>query len=63
MMSEKITRTRRNTSDTAFESSKSIFLDPKKILYIRTHPEELLVYIVWEYRILNKFINIKEFTT
>ena len=38
-----ITRCRRNMVDSAFESWWSILFDPKKILVIRTHPEELRV--------------------
>ena len=38
-----ITRRRRNMVDSAFESWWSIFSIPKKILVIRTHPEELRV--------------------
>ena len=38
-----ITRRLRNMVDSAFESWWSIFLNPKKILVIRTHPEELHV--------------------
>ena len=37
----KITRCRRNMVDSAFESWCSILSDPKKIFFIRTHPEEL----------------------
>ena len=38
-----ITRCHRNMVDSAFESWRSILSDPKKILVIRTHPEELHV--------------------
>ena len=38
-----ITRCRRNMLDNAFESWWSILSDPKKIFFIRTHPEELRV--------------------
>ena len=40
---KRITRRRRNMVDSAFESWWSIFLNTKKILVIRTHPEELRV--------------------
>jgi len=39
----KISRRRRNMVESAFESWWFIFLRPKKILVIRTHPEELRV--------------------
>ena len=38
-----ITRRRRDMVDSAFESWGSIFLNLKKILIVRTHPEELRV--------------------
>ena len=61
MSSTKITRTRGNAYDKRFGNPKSIFFDSKKILYIRTHPEELLAHIVWKHGILSIFYQYVSF--
>ena len=52
IISKKTIETRRYTSDTAFESWKSILFKSEKILCVRTHPEELLACIRLEHSFL-----------
>ena len=43
------------------ETQSPYFSIPKKILYIRTHPEELLAHIVWKHGILSIFYQYVSF--